>query len=127
MGQSYDSTVSSLAAFKSGFTEKDEALVEMQERNNELQRQVLELEDSLRAKDQLIRARTEAVTLLSADLSAKGKTTADLLEETRAEMRRMQAEFADREAAWREEKELLKVEMTAKEGRITHLREENDR
>jgi hypothetical protein len=37
----------------------------------------MDLEENLREKDELIRARTAAVTLMSADLSAKGKTTLD--------------------------------------------------
>ena len=37
----------------------------------------MDLEENLREKDELIRARTAAVTLMSADISAKGKTTLD--------------------------------------------------
>ncbi len=37
----------------------------------------MDLEENLREKDELIRARTQAVTLMSADLSAKGKSTLD--------------------------------------------------
>ena len=38
----------------------------------------------------MIRVRTEAVALMSADLSAKGKSTLDELEDTKTEMRQMQ-------------------------------------
>ena len=62
----------------------------MQEKNIELERRVLDLEDSLKAKEELVKARTEAVTLLSADLSQKGRATLDQLEDTRTEMRSMQ-------------------------------------
>ena len=51
---------------------------------------MLDLEDSLKAKEELVKARTEAVTLLSADLSQKGRATLDQLEDTRTEMRSMQ-------------------------------------
>jgi hypothetical protein len=37
----------------------------------------MDLEENLREKDELIRARTQAVTLMSADLSAKGRSTLD--------------------------------------------------
>ncbi len=129
LGRSYESTVSSLDAFAAGrsFTEKDEKIVELQEKNNDLQRQVLELEDSVRAKDELIRARTEAVALMSADLSARGKSTLDQLEETRAEMKKMQLTFAEQEAKWREQMGVAKVEVEAKENRIRHLEGETER
>ena len=41
------------------------------------ERKIMDLEENLREKDELIRARTQAVTLMSADLSAKGKSTLD--------------------------------------------------
>ncbi len=44
---------------------------------------MLDVEEELRAKEELVRVRTEAVALMSADLSAKGKSTVDELEETR--------------------------------------------
>ncbi len=74
--------------------EKDEQILELTEKNSELTRQVIELEEEVRAKGELVRARTEAVALMTADLSARGKSTLDLLEETRQEMRSMQVNFA---------------------------------
>jgi hypothetical protein len=41
------------------------------------ERKIMDLEENLREKDELIRARTQAVTLMSADLSAKGRSTLD--------------------------------------------------
>lgn len=41
----------------------------------------------------MINARTQAVTLLSQDMSMKGKNTLECLEETRQEMRSMQNNF----------------------------------
>ena len=59
----------------------------------------------------MIRARTAAVTLMSADLSAKGKSTLDQLEDTRTEMRQMQSNFSEQEAQWREKNGCLQVEL----------------
>ena len=58
-------------------SEKDNRILELNEKNIELGRKILDLEENLREKDELIRARTEAVTLMSADFSAKGKSTLD--------------------------------------------------
>jgi len=129
LGRSYDSTVSSNfeAYANKSLSEKDEKILELTEKNVELQRQMLEMEENLKAKDELIRARTEAVTLMSADLSARGKTTLDQLEDTRTEMRKMQADFAEREAAWREQRETVKAIAEAKEKKISHLESEAER
>ena len=72
----------------------------------------------LLSKDELIRVRTAAVTLMSADLSAKGKSTLDQLEDTRVEMRKMQANFAEQESQWREQNSCLKVELENKDKKI---------
>ena len=72
-------------------------------------------------QDELVRVRTEAVTLMSADLCAKGKTTLDQLEDTRTEMKRMQKNFAEQESSWKEEMEILKVDLEAKEKRFKHF------
>jgi len=109
------------------FSDKDEKIIELTEKNVELQRQVMDLEENLKAKDELVRVRTEAVALMSADLSARGKNTVDALEDTRAEMRKMQADFAEKEAAWREQRETMNVEMENKGKRLRHLEEEAER
>ena len=71
-------------------------------------------------KEELVKARTEAVTLLTADLSQKGRATLDQLEDTRAEMRAMQEQFARREAEFREKASLAEVCVLTKY-RETHL------
>ncbi len=76
-----------------GFAAKEEKILELMEKNLELEKQVLELEESGKAKDELIRARTEAVSLMSADLSARGKTTLDELEETKIQVKEQAARF----------------------------------
>lgn len=110
------------------FTEKDDKILQLQEKNIELERKVMDLEESVKAKvniplmskniqlthstslqDEIIKAKTEAVTLMSADFSLKSKTTVDQLEDTRAEMKKMQQTFAEQEHQWRESKSMIQV------------------
>ena len=130
LGRSYDSVASYEGAFRSfnaGFAEKDEKILDLQEKNIELERRVMDLEDSLRAKEELVRARTEAVTLLTADLSQKGRVTLDQLEDTRAEMRAMQEQFARKEAEFKEKASLAEVDAAARERRFRNTEQDVSR
>ena len=121
LGCSVDSAASSFFAshYKpSGFTDKDNKIIDLTEKNIDLERKLLDMDENLRAKDELIRVRTAAVTLMSADLSAKGKSTLDQLEDTRTEMRQMQSNFAENEAVWREKNSCLEVELANEKQRI---------
>lgn len=68
-----------------------------------LKRQVWDLEEGLKEKDEVISARTAAVGLASASLAAKGKDTLDQLEDTRAELRRVQGSWSGEQLEWRRE------------------------
>ena len=83
-----------------------------------MERRILDLEENLREKDELIKARTQAVTLMSADLSAKGKSTLDQLDHTRNEMRNMQQRFAEQEVAWKEKYSTLEVDLEAPRSKL---------
>merc|ERR1712083_163496 len=109
------------------FTDKDNKIIELTESNIELERKLLDMEENLRAKDELIRVRTAAVTLMSADLSAKGKSTLDQLEDTRTEMRKMQMNFAEQESQWREKNSCLEVELKNKDKKIATIENSLDR
>ncbi len=85
---------------------------------------MLDLEENLKAKEELVKARTEAVTLLSADLSLKGRATLEQLEETRSEMRSMQERFAQQEAEWKERNSLAVVDLAAKDRRFKNLEQD---
>ena len=61
------------------------------------------------------------------DLSAKGKSTLDQLEETRFEMRQMQSNFAEQESQWREKSSCLEVELINKGQRLKQLEESMNR
>ena len=119
LGCSVDSVTSfdfNAAAYS--FDEKDNTILDLKEQAILLERRILDLEENLREKDQLIKARTQAVTLMSADLSAKGKSTLDQLDDTRQEMRKMQARFTEQEMAWKEKTSTLEVELDARSKRL---------
>lgn len=87
--------------------------------HQELQHRILDLQEQLREKDSLIEARTQAVGLLSENLSLRGKNTVDLLEDTQQEMHQMQTRFVDAEDAYR-------AELDQKAMRIANLEQMND-
>ena len=128
LGCSVDSASSfDFTAGAFSFDEKDNKILDLKEQAILLERRILDLEENLREKDELIKARTQAVTLMSADLSAKGKSTLDQLEDTRHEMRNMQARFAEQEIAWKETNSTLEVELEAKTKRLQVAEESSDR
>ena len=67
-----------------------------------------DLEEGLKEKDEVISARTAAVGLASASLAAKGKDTLDQLEDTRAELRRVQGSWSGEHLEWRRERREVK-------------------
>ena len=62
-----------------------------------------------------------------ADLSAKGKSTLDKLEDTRIEMRNMQSNFAEQESQWREKNSCLAVELEIKDKKIATIEDSLNR
>lgn len=66
----------------------------------------------------MISARTQAITLLSEDMARKGKNTVDTLEETRSQMKTMQANFVALEDRMNEERVRLREELDAKKLRL---------
>ena len=119
LGCSVDSVTSfDFTAAAYSFDEKDNKILDLKEQVILLERRILDLEENLREKDELIKARRQAVTLMSADLSAKGKSTLDQLDDTRQEMRNMQARFTEQEMAWKEKTSTLEVELDARSKRL---------
>ena len=88
---------------------KDNKIIELQEENVILKRQVWDLEEGLKEKDEVISARTAAVGLASASLAAKGKDTLDQLEDTRAELRRVQGSWSGEQLEWKREREEVRL------------------
>ncbi|KAG8306481.1 hypothetical protein J6590_046800 [Homalodisca vitripennis] len=87
----------------------------------DLEMKILDLQENLREKDSVISARTQAITLLSEDMARKGKNTLDTLEETRTQMKTMQANFVALEVRMNEERSRLREELDAKKVKLQQL------
>lgn len=92
-------------------------------RLKELQTKILDLEETIREKDSLIQARTQAVTLMTESMSVKGRNTVDLLEDTQQEMVRMQENFVHEEMSLKDEITELKQTLQEREDKIANLGE----
>lgn len=73
----------------------------------------------MKEKDEVISARTQAITLLSEDMSRKSKTTLDTLEETQEQMRQMQSNFISIEERMKKEHQRLKEEAEDRKQRFS--------
>nr|CAD7444039.1 unnamed protein product [Timema bartmani] len=104
---------------------KDNRILELNNKIVDLQNNIFDLHENLKEKDLVIDARTKAITLMSEDLSRKGKTTLDTLDETRHQMRIMQQNFVGLETKLKEEKEKLNKEIEEKDKRLAHFEEIN--
>lgn len=91
-----------------------------------LEEKVIDLEENLKEKDDVIDARTQAANLISESLSLKGKSTVDMLEDTKQEMMRMQSNFVAAEDDLRAEIERMAHDCEQKDRRIANLEEVND-
>lgn len=100
-------------------------LIEKDSEKQQLLNQVFDLQENLKEKDSVIDSKTKAITLMSEDLSRKGKNTVDLLEETKLEMVRMQHNFVQIEANLQEEVNNLKMELGRKTIEIVELTDFN--
>ena len=101
--------------------DKDNKIAELSNRIIELEAMVLDLRENLKEKDSVIDSKTKAVTLMSEDLSKRGKTTLDTLEDTKDEMRTMQEHFVLLESSLRNKNDNLLGQLQEKSDRITDL------
>lgn len=92
----------------------------------DLQRKILDLEEALKEKECIIEARTQAVSLMTENLTAKGKNTVDLLEDTKQEMYRMQTNFVQAESNLKAEMDRQQVELDERNSKISNLEEMNN-
>lgn len=107
--------------------EKNTKIVELNERIVELEAMLVDLRENLKEKDSVIESKTKAVTLMSADLSKRGKTTLDTLEDTKDEMRSMQENFVLLESSLRSKNDNLLDQLTKKDGKVTELEDKISR
>ncbi|CAK1578216.1 unnamed protein product [Parnassius mnemosyne] len=105
--------------------EKDNMLSVLQVKMKAMETTILDLQEKINEKDQIIEAKNKATTLISDSLSKKEKDTLDLLEDTRQQMTKMQSNFIAMESEWKAEKQKLLEEIDEKEEKIKSLEEAN--
>lgn len=104
---------------------KEKRVSELLSKVQKLEGTVLDLQENIKEKDQVIDARTKAITLMSENLSKKGKHTVDMLEETKQQMRKMQENFVQLESDMESDKRKLLKELEDKNKEIDELRSTN--
>lgn len=104
---------------------KEKRLSEMTLRIQKLEANILDLQENVKEKDSVIDARTKAITLMSENLSKKGKSTLDALDDTKLQMRKMQENFVELEMQMKKENQKLSSELQQKEGEILSLKQRN--
>ncbi|XP_043265047.1 golgin subfamily A member 4-like isoform X2 [Colletes gigas] len=103
--------------------EKENKIAELNDKIFELEAIVVDLQENLKDKDSVIDSKTKAVTLMSADLSMKGKMTLDTLEDTKDEMRTMQEYFELIEASLKNKNKNLLMQLEERDNKIVELEE----
>lgn len=101
--------------------EKEKKIIELNSKIIELEATIMDLQENLKEKDSVIDSKTKAVTLMSADLSKKGKTTLDTLEDTKDEMRTMQENFVLIETSLKNKNASLLEQLQERDDRISEL------
>lgn len=107
--------------------EKEYKIAELNNKIFELEATVVDLQENLKEKDSVIESKMMAVTLMSADLSKKGKTTLDTLEDTKDEMRTMQEHFVLLETSLKNKNENLLRQLHERDNKIANLEDSIDR
>ncbi|CAD1476221.1 unnamed protein product, partial [Heterotrigona itama] len=106
--------------------EKENKITELNSKILELEAVIMDLQENLKEKDSVIESKTKAVTLMSADLSKKGKTTLDTLEDTKDEMRTMQEHFVLLEMSLKNKNENLLIQLQERDSKIAELEDSID-
>ncbi|XP_076182012.1 uncharacterized protein LOC143154091 isoform X2 [Ptiloglossa arizonensis] len=107
--------------------EKESKIKELTDKIVELEAIVIDLQENLKEKDSVIESKTKAVTLISADLSKKGKMTLNTLEDTKDEMRTMQEHFVLLETSLKNKNDNLLVQLQERDNKIAELEGSIDR
>lgn len=104
---------------------REKHITDLTAKVQKLEANVLDLQENIKEKDQVIDARTKAITLMSENLSKKGKHTLDALDDTKEQMRKMQENFVQLEADMQQDKQRLLLETQQKDIEIANLKEAN--
>ncbi|XP_026491738.2 protein lava lamp-like isoform X1 [Vanessa tameamea] len=120
-----DSNSTDITKLSNLIKEKDNSLSIMQVKIKAMETTILDLQEKITEKDQIIEAKNKATTLMSDSLSKKEKDTTNLLEDTKQQMIKMQNNFIAMETEWKEEKLKLMNEIDEKNDKIKNLEEAN--
>ncbi|KAL4713538.1 hypothetical protein ACJJTC_007776 [Scirpophaga incertulas] len=105
--------------------EKENAISILHVKIKAMETTILDLQEKINEKDQIIESKNIATTLMSDSLSKKEKDSLILLEDTKLQMTKMQENFVIMEAEWKEEKHKLLHEIELKAVKIKNLEEAN--
>ncbi|KOB76705.1 putative viral A-type inclusion protein [Operophtera brumata] len=105
--------------------DKENALSVIQVKMRAMETTILDLQEKINEKDQIIEAKNKATSLISDSLSKKERDTMALLEDTRQQMTKMQENFITMETEWKEEKQRYLKDIDVKEEKIRSLEEAN--
>ncbi|KAI8440077.1 hypothetical protein MSG28_001500 [Choristoneura fumiferana] len=103
--------------------EKENALSIMQVKMRALEDTILDLQEKINEKDQIIEAKNKANVLMSESFHKKEKELLTTLEDTRQQMTKMQENFIAIESNWNEEKQKLINDLNGKDEKIKDLEE----
>ncbi|XP_063379860.1 protein lava lamp-like [Cydia fagiglandana] len=114
---------SDLTQLHNTIKEKENALTLIQVKMKAMENTILDLQEMINEKDQIIESKNKANVLMSESFSKKEKELQVILEDTRQQMSKMQENFVEIEGAWNEEKNKLYEELKEKDDKIKHLEE----
>ncbi|XP_063530303.1 protein lava lamp-like [Cydia strobilella] len=114
---------SDLTQLQNTIKEKENALTLIQVKMKAMENTILDLQEKINEKDQIIEAKNKANVLMSESFHKKEKELQVILEDTRQQMSKMQENFIEIEGTWNEEKNKLSEELKEKDDKIKHLEE----
>ncbi|XP_059060206.1 uncharacterized protein LOC131853355 [Achroia grisella] len=119
------SEISNVSQLMNTVKEKENMVSIMQVKLRAMETTILELQEKINEKDQIIEAKNMATSLMSDTLSKKEKDSMLLLEDTKQQMTKMQENFISMETEWKEEKQRLQKEIQVQDEKINSLEEAN--
>ncbi|XP_045527120.1 protein lava lamp-like isoform X1 [Pieris brassicae] len=105
--------------------DKEKALSLLQVKLKATETTILDMQEKLHEKDQIIEAKNKATTIISDSLTKKEKDAMDILDDTKEQMIKMQNNFVAMEGEWKEEKMKLLADIEAKDDQLKSLKEAN--
>lgn len=104
---------------------KDDHIMELTNKLQQLEANVLDLKENVKEKDCVIDARTKANKLITEGFNKRVKNSLDLLNDTKYQMRKMQEKFVGMEHKMLNENRELQAEIVFKKTDIRQLEQKN--